>query len=554
MKFFMNDRRSFVCDAIDGLLLSSGGENLTLLDGFPEIKVVIRNNWTKNKVAIISGGGSGHEPAHAGFVGQGMLTAAICGEVFASPSVDAILTAIISVTGNAGCLLIVKNYTGDRLNFGLAREQAIALGFKVEMIIVADDIALPNHKQPRGIAGTLFVHKLAGFAAEQGESLDKVYEIAKQATTSIHSLGLSLNQLDLPNLEAKQSLGDNEVELGLGIHGEPGAGIIAMQSADKLMAIICNKLSEKITKTDKIAIMLNSLGGVSPIELSILMKSLAQTQLYQQAAYSIGPAPLMTSLNMRGFSISILILDQDKETALKHPVTIAAWPLLRNTNIHNKTIALPKNISSQTTLNQTQSVKQDKIVDQFIQTIITTIHENAHAIDEIDAKIGDGDTGSTLQLAANSIADIALSLPTAMPTQLLKDIGERLMRSAGGSSGVLLAILFTSAAYHFKLQQNWAQAFNKGLQQMMTYGGANLDDRTMIDALQPALDALIQGGSLQDAAIAARSGADKTAHMLKANAGRASYVAPDQLQNVPDPGAEMTARIFEDLAKIKIQK
>ena len=138
------------------------------------IKVVHRTDWDQSKVALVSGGGSGHEPAHAGFVGPGMLTAAVCGEVFASPSVEAVLAGVLAVTGTPGCLLIVKNYTGDRLNFGLAAERARALGLRVEMVVVDDDIALPDLPQPRGLAGTLFVHKITGAMAEAGKSLEAV--------------------------------------------------------------------------------------------------------------------------------------------------------------------------------------------------------------------------------------------------------------------------------------------------------------------------------------------------------------------------------------------
>ena len=160
MNQFINAKETLVTDAIDGLLETCGGA-LTRLDGYPHIKVVCRTDWDKSKVALISGGGSGHEPAHAGFVGAGMLTAAVCGEIFASPSVDAVLAGILAVTGPSGCLLIVKNYTGDRLNFGLAAERARAFGLKVAMVVVDDDIALPDLPQPRGVAGTLFVHKIA---------------------------------------------------------------------------------------------------------------------------------------------------------------------------------------------------------------------------------------------------------------------------------------------------------------------------------------------------------------------------------------------------------
>ncbi|RUX56589.1 dihydroxyacetone kinase, partial [Mesorhizobium sp. M7A.F.Ca.CA.002.09.1.1] len=162
MKHFFNRRETIVTEALDGLLRTIGSGDLARLDGYPEIKVVLRADWDKTKVSVVSGGGAGHEPSHAGFVGRGMLTAAVSGEIFASPSVEAVLAAIRAVTGPAGCLLIVKNYTGDRLNFGLAAEKARAEGFRVEMVIVADDIALPDITQPRGVAGTLFVHKISG--------------------------------------------------------------------------------------------------------------------------------------------------------------------------------------------------------------------------------------------------------------------------------------------------------------------------------------------------------------------------------------------------------
>ncbi len=168
MKSFINARTDLVTEALDGFLSSTTNTDLARLDGYPDIKVVLRSDWDRGRVALISGGGSGHEPAHAGFVGEGMLTAAVCGEVFASPSVDAVLSAILAVTGEAGALLIIKNYTGDRLNFGLAAERARAMGRRVETVIVADDIAIPDSLQARGVAGTLFVHKVAGFLAAAG--------------------------------------------------------------------------------------------------------------------------------------------------------------------------------------------------------------------------------------------------------------------------------------------------------------------------------------------------------------------------------------------------
>jgi len=198
MKHFFNRRETIVTEALDGLLRTIGSGDLARLDGYPEIKVVLRADWDKTKVSVVSGGGAGHEPSHAGFVGKGMLTAAVSGEIFASPSVEAVLAAIRAVTGPVGCLLIVKNYTGDRLNFGLAAEKARAEGFRVDMVIVADDIALPDIAQPRGVAGTLFVHKIAGHLSETGHDLAAISAAARAAAKDIVSLGMSLSSCSIP--------------------------------------------------------------------------------------------------------------------------------------------------------------------------------------------------------------------------------------------------------------------------------------------------------------------------------------------------------------------
>ena len=197
MSQFMNKRENIVTEAIEGTVMASGGR-LVRLDGYPHIRVVLRADWDRSRVAIVSGGGSGHEPAHAGFVGAGMLTAAVCGDVFASPSVDAVLAGILAVTGPLGCLLVVKNYTGDRLNFGLAAQRARAFGLKVNMVIVDDDIALPDLPQARGLAGTLFVHKIAGHLAEAGRDLATVTAAAERVIAGTRSIGMSLDTCTVP--------------------------------------------------------------------------------------------------------------------------------------------------------------------------------------------------------------------------------------------------------------------------------------------------------------------------------------------------------------------
>ena len=321
MAQFINAKENLVAEAIDGLLAASGG-TLSRLDGYPHIKVVFRSDWDKSKVALVSGGGSGHEPAHAGFVGKGMLTAAVCGEVFASPSVEAVLAGILAVTGEAGCLLIVKNYTGDRLNFGLAAERARALGRKVEMVVVDDDIALPDLPQPRGVAGTLFVHKIAGALAEGGASLEEVTKAASSVISKVVSIGMSLDTCTIPGSAKEDRIGPGKAELGLGIHGEPGAEQVPFSDATAAMDTVVEKLKGHMHDGDNIAII-NNLGSTTPLEMSVLTHALTRAGMVKSV---IGPAPLMTSLNMHGFSVSIMNATGAEQDALATPVAMPAWP------------------------------------------------------------------------------------------------------------------------------------------------------------------------------------------------------------------------------------
>ena len=273
MKQFINERERIVTDAVDGIVRSSGGK-LARLDGYPHIRVVVRSDWDKSKVALVSGGGSGHEPAHAGFVGEGMLTAAVCGDVFASPSVDAVLAGILAVTGPAGCLLIIKNYTGDRLNFGLAAERARAFGLDVSIVIVDDDIALPDLPQARGVAGTLFVHKIAGALAEAGADLATVTSAAEKVIGGTRSIGMSLDTCLIPGSPKDDRIPDGKAELGLGIHGEAGVEQVDFTTASAAMEEVAIKLGATMEEGPHVA-LLNNLGGATVLEMSLLANELA---------------------------------------------------------------------------------------------------------------------------------------------------------------------------------------------------------------------------------------------------------------------------------------
>lgn len=543
-RFFFNDRKQLVNDAIEGMVISAPHGNLVRLDIDPAIRIVARADWDKSRVAVISGGGSGHEPAHAGFVGKGMLTAAVCGDVFASPSVDAVLNAIVAVTGDRGCLLIVKNYTGDRLNFGLAAEKAKRYGLKVEMVIVADDIALPDNKQPRGIAGTALVHKIAGYAAEQGKSLSEVRDIARQASESVWSLGLAMETCNLPgSSDEDDRIQRGQVELGLGIHGEPGASTVDSHNSQKLMETLVAPLKAQAGE-DRVAVLINNLGGVSALEMALLTKELAHSALKDQIAYLIGPAPLVSSLDMKGFSLSLLRLNETFEKAInadvqtvgwQKPVPFAPMKTQRHSPVYNQLEIEPS---------------ENPQVKTLVSTAARTLVDLENRLNALDAKVGDGDTGSTFAEGAREIIHLLEQgeLPLNNTAQLLQLIGERLATVMGGSSGVLMSIFFTAAGQAVHDGKPLPEALLRGLHQMKHYGGAELGDRTLIDALQPALEALRDSG-LDAAASAAKAGAAKTATMQTAGAGRSSYVNSENLEGVTDPGAVAIADVFAAIAK-----
>jgi triose/dihydroxyacetone kinase / FAD-AMP lyase (cyclizing) len=538
MTQFMNKKEDIVTEAVDGIVAASGGK-LARLDGYPHIRVVIRNDWDKSKVALVSGGGSGHEPAHAGFVGKGMLTAAVCGDVFASPSVDAVLAGILAVTGPAGCLLIVKNYTGDRLNFGLAAERARAFGLNVSMVIVDDDAALPELSQARGVAGTLFVHKIAGALAEADADLAAVTKAAQRVIAGTKSIGMSLDTCTIPGSPKEDRIPQGMAELGLGIHGESGVEQIAFAGASQAMEAVIGKLSPAMSGAPHVA-LINNLGGASVLEMSVLLHELIQSSAGSMISHIVGPAAMMTSLDMRGFSISLYPVNAADLKALETAVPLAAWPGVSKIAPIG-IVGLPDGLTPIMPL-----PSDHRQTREFLTGCCELLISIEADLNALDAKSGDGDTGSTLAGAARALIGAMEKLPLSDHTQLYRAIGQELSQTMGGSSGVLLAIFFAAAGDGASSGLPMREALKAGLKRMQEIGGANLGDRTMVDALSPALDALENG--MKHAALAARSGAAYTATLLKANAGRSSYISAAQLEGHVDPGAEAVARLFEYLA------
>ncbi len=543
MTHFVNDIGQVISESIDGYLRVSGGGLLARLTSSTGAKIVVRQGIDANKVSLISGGGSGHEPAHVGFVGQGMLTAAVCGEIFASPSVEAVLTAIRHVTGPAGCLLIVKNYAGDRLNFGLAAEKARAEGLHVEMVIVGDDIAIENAQRPRGVAGTLFVHKVAGYAAERWLGLAAVKAAAEKAAASVQSIGIATTVCTIPGRATHDRLPDGMAELGLGIHGEPGIERILLPSANEAARLMTAKFGAGPHTSAGYAMIINNLGGVPAIEMSLLANAILDTEIGRKTQYVIGPAPLMTALDMRGFSISILGLDGDLTDALLAPTTAPAWPGVKAIAPIWRVAANDRPQAAGYAASQRPETR--RAVEGVAKAIIGAEAE----LNLLDAKVGDGDTGTTMAGAARNVLGAIDTLPFADNAQLCGALADTFAKSMGGSSGVLLSILSAATGHALAAGSPWPVALAAGLDRMEYYGGAREGDRTMLDALRPAVRALADGKGLSGAAAAAGDGAAKTATMTSARAGRSSYLAARDLEGVPDPGAVAMAKAFRALVE-----
>ena len=328
MKKIINAIPDIVTEMLDGVA-AAHPETLRRLEGQ---SVIVRKEIRSDKVTLVSGGGSGHEPAHAGYVGKGMLDAAVAGEVFTSPTPDRIKAAIDAVRSDAGTLLIVKNYSGDVMNFEMAAELAETDGVKTRSVIVNDDVAVENSTYTtgrRGIAGTVFVHKIAGALAERGADLDAVAAVAQKVVDNVRSMGFALSPCTVPaNGRPGFDLGDGEMEFGLGIHGEPGVRRAPVENADSLaknlLAVIFDDLPFR--RGDRVAVLINGLGGTPLMELYILNRSVAA--LCRERGLAVAKTYVgnfMTSLEMAGASVSLLRLDPELESLLADPSDAPAF-------------------------------------------------------------------------------------------------------------------------------------------------------------------------------------------------------------------------------------
>ena len=602
MKKIMNTPETFVYDMCHGIAMAH--PDLEFVEKF---KIVKKKEINDEKVSLISGGGSGHEPAHAGFVGKGMLDAAVCGDVFASPSQVQVYNAIKKCATDKGVLLIIKNYSGDCMNFNNAMSDAIDDGIKVDAVYVNDDIAVKDSLYTvgrRGVAGTVLVHKCAGAAAEMGKELDEVKAVANKVIENVRSFGFAFTSCTVPAAgHPTFEIGDDEMEFGVGIHGEPGR---FREKIDYSKGTFSDDLAERIVKDlkedlklkadDEIVLLINGFGGSPLQELYILNYS--TTKALEKLGVKIHRTIVgnyMTSIDMAGASITVLKVDEDLKKYVDYPVTTPAlsWgaqmgaqaeAAIEAMNAIAKALNIPpaaapaakkakKAAAEEADANAVYEVEGTPAIGETINTaaFVKIVDEMANVIIKNEVpfceadKMGDGDFGM-------SIAKGFKQLKADWATRKKGDIGEFLVSCSeiikeycGGASGPIwgsafkyagkamlgkkeidltdLAFLFTEA--NRGVYETGKKSFGKG---------AEIGDKTLVDALKPCAialtDAAKAGKKLQEGidlgAKAAHDGAEATKTHV-ATLGRAGTVGERSI-GYPDAGAHGLDVIFNDLA------
>ncbi|MDY3339352.1 dihydroxyacetone kinase subunit DhaK [Riemerella anatipestifer] len=599
MKKIINTPESFVVEMCQGM--AKAHPELEFVERY---KIIKKKEINQEKVTLISGGGSGHEPAHAGFVGHGMLDAAVCGDIFASPSQIQVFNALKLTQSKKGTLMIVKNYSGDLMNFNDAASLAKDEGIEVEAVYVADDIAVKDSLYTvgrRGVAGTVLVHKIAGAKAEQGANLKEVKRVAQKVADNVRSFGFALTSCTVPAAGTPTfELGNDEMEFGVGIHGEPGRKREKILSANELAERIIPDIIEdlKLEKEEKIVLLVNGFGGTPLQELYLFNNSV--TNVLEKKGIIIHKTMVgnyMTSIDMAGASISLLRLDQELLELLDAPVSTPALNWGNQMSNYEKSCvdaieglakvlgnALPKN--KDTIQKNAPSLEEEKNKETLYQVEGTPVINNiintpgmvklidkmadiiiAHEVDFCEAdRNGDGDFGMSIAKGFKQLKKDWDTRKKGNIGEFLMSCSEIIMEYCGGASGPLWGNAFRYAGKASIGKQEIGvselaellQAAVIGIQETgeRSFGrGAKVGDKTLIDALVPAADSLKDSAeknidlitAMKLSADAAKEGAEKTKGFA-ANLGRAGTVG-DRSIGYPDAGAYGIGVIFSELYK-----
>lgn len=579
MKKIMNRSETMVPEMCAGIALA-----YPELEFVKRYKIIKKREQNADKVSLISGGGSGHEPAHAGFVGKGMLDAAVCGDIFASPSQIQIYQAIKETAGNAGTLMIIKNYSGDMMNFKNAARLAEEDGISVEYVKVDDDIAVQDSLYTvgrRGVAGTVLVHKVAGAAAEKGYSLKQVKAYAENAVLNTRSIGFAFTSCTVPAKGTPTfSIAENEIEYGVGIHGEPGVSREAMMTADELSKRMTDSLVKELglSENDEVTVLVNGFGGTPLQELYLFLNSTAKIlDEYKIKIYRSFAGNYMTSIDMSGASLTFMKMNSELKSLLDAESDAPAFKVNGPVLPRNYEPFIPAYHTQSENTDQKNHTKGSAKVRQEILTvdnmifIVDTMSEciikNEVPFCELDAYAGDGDFGMSVSKGFRQLRrewnDIL--------EEKVCDIGEFLdacsliiMECCGGASGPIWGSAFRAAGKAAKGKQKLtAEEFAVLLQEVVTgiqktgeysFGrGAVVGDKTLIDALVPCADVWTENAGnktlkelFQLSADAAVNGAKMTEKIV-ARIGRAGTVGKRSI-GYPDAGAFALGVIFSKIA------
>lgn len=579
MKKLINKPTEVVQEMCRGLVLANPGLALDT-----KYKIIHKKEIDRQKVTLISGGGSGHEPAHAGFVGKGMLDAAVCGDVFASPSQIQVYQAICKTASEKGTLLIIKNYSGDMMNFRNAAALAQEDGITVDYVKVDDDIAVQDSLYTvgrRGVAGTVFVHKIAGAAAENGMSLAQVKAIAEKTAANVKSIGFALTSCTVPAKGTPTfDIGPNEMEYGVGIHGEPGIRREPMASSAQLAQRMVAALSEelKLEKGQRIAVLINGFGATPLMELYLfhydVVKELEKLGVTLVRSF-VGN--YMTSIDMAGASISLLKLDDELEQLLNQPSQAPAFrvdgpvPPAEMPQESEVRADSPANFGIETA--REYAAVKDRLTLENVVYMVDAMCESAIRNEvpfcELDSHAGDGDFGMSIAKGFRQLKrewHTIVSMENMDISSFLNACSLVIMEYCGGASGPIWGSAFRAAARSAKGKEtlsagDFAQVMQAAVQGIQATGersfgrGAVVGDKTLIDALVPCADAWTEhaasGKSLEECfslgAQAAMVGA-KSTEKIAARMGRAGTVGERSI-GYADAGAYGLAVIFADVTK-----
>lgn len=579
MKKIINKPENVVMEMCNGIALAHPE-----LEFVKKYKIIKKKEINKNKVSLISGGGSGHEPAHAGFIGKGMLDAAICGDVFASPSQIQVYQGIKATASEKGTLLIIKNYSGDMMNFKNAAHLANEDKITVDYVKVDDDIAVEDSLYTvgrRGVAGTVFVHKIAGAAAEKGMSLEEVKTVAQKAADNVRSLGFGLTSCTVPAKGTPTfEIAKDEMEFGVGIHGEPGIKREKITTADKLASRIVDALSNdmKLNENDEIALLINGFGGTPLQELYLFNNSvtgeLSKKNIKINRTF-VGN--YMTSIDMAGASVSIMKLDEELKELLSCESDTPAFKVSGPVDsVKYSSIEVSDELAL-TSFEVESKEEMSCIVDEkitldnmiyIVDKMSEVIIENEVPFCELDSFAGDGDFGMSVAKGFKQLKrewkEILLQDNLTI-SKFLDDCSMIIMEHCGGASGPIWGSAFRAASREVGNKKelniedfaNMMQGAVKGIQATgeRSFGrGAVVGDKTLIDALVPCADTWTESAkknhtlkeSFELGAKAAVDGAKSTEEIV-ARMGRAGTVGERSLGH-PDAGAYGLGVIFTEVS------